>query len=247
MKGWNDVGFHNGCDYPSPHIDDLAASSLELSNYYVQHLCTPSRSALMSGLYPIHTGLQHRIIGPTSPYGLPLDLTLIPQDLKKVGYDTHLIGKWHLGFFSPDYLPTSRGFDSFLGYYLGAEHYFYHNRSYQGVHGYDLRNYTDPIQKDNQYSTHLFGNETLRLMTKHVEEEKENPFFIYLSFQAVHTPLEAPQHIIDMFNESIPDKGRRKLAAMMTVLDDVIGDIVDYLKSDESGNLWDDTMMIFVC
>ena len=90
--GWNDIGYHNGCDYPSPNIDKLAKDGLELNNYYIQHICSPTRSALMSGRYPIHTGLQHGVIAPVSPYGLPLDLTIIPEDLKKVGYSTHIIG-----------------------------------------------------------------------------------------------------------------------------------------------------------
>ena len=98
--GWNDLSYHNGSDFPSPNIDKLASTSLELNNYYIQHICSPTRSALQSGRYPIHTGLQVGVIRPTSPYGLPLDLTIIPEDLKRAGYKTHMIGlKYIISFF----------------------------------------------------------------------------------------------------------------------------------------------------
>eukprot|EP01083_Nonionella_stella_P151167 482674_1 len=73
--GWNDLSYHNGSDFASPNIDDLVSNSLQLNNYYVQHICSPTRSALHCGRYPIHTGLQHGVITPPSPYGLPLNLT----------------------------------------------------------------------------------------------------------------------------------------------------------------------------
>lgn len=96
--GWNDLSFHGGCDYQTPNLDALASDGLHLNNYYVQHTCTPSRSSLMTGRYPIHDGLQYEVIFASSPYGLPLNLTTLPQDLKRAGYSTHIVGKWHLGF-----------------------------------------------------------------------------------------------------------------------------------------------------
>eukprot|EP01084_Bolivina_argentea_P003681 6926_1 len=95
--GWNDLSYHGGCDFPTPNIDALHNSGLTLNNYYTQHICTPTRSAIMSGMYPIHTGLQDKVLYATGPYGLPLNFTTLPQELKKVGYNTHMIGKWHLG------------------------------------------------------------------------------------------------------------------------------------------------------
>ena len=243
--GWNDLSYHKGCDYPSPNIDALAMDGLELNNYYIQHICSPTRSALMSGRYPIHTGLQHGVIRPTSPYGLPLDLTIIPGDLKRAGYETHAIGKWHLGFFEPRYVPTARGFDTYFGYYLGAEDYYKHDRADNGDQGYDLRNYTTPVMDNGNYSTYLYGNETIRLLTEYDNSDQENPFFIYLPFQAVHEPLQAPQYIIDSFNDTIPNKNRAKKAAMVIVVDAVIGEIVDFLKNKSKTKLWDNLMLIF--
>ena len=104
--GWNDISYHNGCDYPTPNIDNLASTSLKLNNYYIQHICTPTRSALLSGLYPIKTGLQDGVIQTIAPYGLPLQFTLLPQDLKRAGYSTHIIGSVILYFIYIQFMMT---------------------------------------------------------------------------------------------------------------------------------------------
>ena len=108
--GWNDIGFHNASEIRSPNIDNLANTGLILNNYYIQHICSPTRSALLSGLYPIHTGLQSGVINPTLPYGLTLDSKILPKQFKDyTNYATHMIGKWHIGFFNWSYTPTYRG------------------------------------------------------------------------------------------------------------------------------------------
>ena len=95
------------------------------------------------------------------------------------------------------------------------------------------------------YSTYIYGNETIRILTDYDNSDQKNPFFIYLPFQAVHEPLQAPQYIIDSFNATIPNKNRAKKAAMVTVVDAVIGEIVDFLKNKSKTNLWDNLMLIF--
>ncbi|KAM7285152.1 arylsulfatase B [Ixodes scapularis] len=92
-KGWDDVSFHGSPQIPTPNMDVLAADGIILNNYYVQPVCTPSRAALMTGLYPIHTGMQHSVLMPAQPYGLPLEVTIMPQHFKNLGYETHMIGK----------------------------------------------------------------------------------------------------------------------------------------------------------
>jgi len=253
--GWNDLSFHGGSDFETPHLDELALDAFRLTNYYVQPYCTPTRSALMSGRYPMRDGLQQWVIRSSSGYGMPLDITTLPEELKRAGYSTHLLGKWHLGFFDPAYTPTERGFDSFIGYYGDKEDYFLKNNSewavFQGlpeaeslqrITGFDFRKDSEPWVSD-EYSTYLYGAETLILLNEHVALQDPDPMFILMSSQAAHSPYDAPQDIKDQFSY-ISDGDRQELAAVIYCLDQTVGDIVDYLRSEDSGYLWDDTLVI---
>ncbi|XP_066985389.1 arylsulfatase B-like isoform X2 [Macrobrachium rosenbergii] len=126
--GWNDVSWNNPY-VVSPNLNDLAVNGVILNQSYVQPTCTPTRSALMTGRYPFTIGLQQGVIGPMEPMGVPLRAQMLPRFLKKAGYTTHAIGKWHLGFCSWDYTPLKRGFDTFYGYYTGSEDYYSHKRA----------------------------------------------------------------------------------------------------------------------
>ncbi|KAG0431633.1 hypothetical protein HPB47_021573 [Ixodes persulcatus] len=127
--GWADTSFRGNPQIPTPNLDVLAASGIILNNYYIQYLCSPSRGALLTGLYPIHTGLQHNMVYPAEPWGLSPDFTIMPQYLKELGYASHIIGKWGVGYYKKSYTPTYRGFDSFYGYYNGGEDYYSHKFS----------------------------------------------------------------------------------------------------------------------
>ncbi|XP_077558103.1 arylsulfatase B-like isoform X2 [Haemaphysalis longicornis] len=122
--GRGDISMYGSPQIPTPNMDALACDGIVLNNFYVQHVCSPSRGSLMTGLYAIHTGLQHRPLSPGQISGLPLNLKILPEHLKDLGYETHLVGKWHLGYSSLNYTPTYRGFDSFYGQYSGPVDYF---------------------------------------------------------------------------------------------------------------------------
>ena len=123
--GWKDVGYH-GSDISTPSIDRLAATGARLEQFYAQPMCTPTRAALMTGRYPFRYGLQTLVIPSGHTYGLPLDERLLPQALKDAGYETAIIGKWHLGHGDPKFWPRQRGFDYQYGPLIGEINYFTH-------------------------------------------------------------------------------------------------------------------------
>src|SRR5215475_5391530 len=116
--GWKDVGLH-GSDIKTPRLDALAAGGAKLEQYYAQPMCTPTRAALMTGRYPFRYGLQTAVILSGHTYGLPTDEWLLTQALKEAGYETAIIGKWHLGHADRKYWPRQRGFDYQYGPLLG--------------------------------------------------------------------------------------------------------------------------------
>src|SRR6266542_2869197 len=119
--GWKDVGFH-GSDIKTPNIDKLAATGVRLEQFYAEPMCTPTRAALMTGRYPMRYGLQTGVILSAGTYGLATDEWLLPQALKEAGYETEILGKWHLGHAKREYWPRSRGFDYQYGPLLRGQY-----------------------------------------------------------------------------------------------------------------------------
>ncbi|XP_037563230.1 arylsulfatase B-like isoform X1 [Dermacentor silvarum] len=242
--GWNDVSFHGSNQISTPNLDVLASEGIILHNYYTMQLCTPSRAALLSGLYPIRTGMQSGIIGNSEPWGLPLNLKLIPEHFKDLGYEVHMIGKWHVGFFKTDYTPLRRGFDSFYGYYTGKADYYDHTSGGLEHVGLDLRDNETPEWGENgTYATHLFTEKFISLLEKH---DKSKPFFGYFSHIAPHIafnedPFQAPEENVKKFSY-IGDKDRSRYAGMVDALDESVGAVVDAL--DRTGML-NDTIIVF--
>lgn len=236
--GWNDVGFRNE-NISTPNIDKLAKEGVILGQSYVQPVCSPSRSAFMTGMYPFKTGLQHLVIWPDQQVCSPLNLTFLPQHLKKLGYATHAIGKWHLGFCKWQCTPTERGFDSFYGYYTSHEDYYKKTNIRDGHLGFDFRdNMATDKEAIGTYSTFLYADRAVELINKH---KKSQPFFLYLPLQSVHAPIQVPIEYENLY-QNIHNIGRRKFSGMVTAMDDVIGNVTEALKSN---GMYEDTLIVF--
>ncbi|XP_065337199.1 arylsulfatase B-like [Cloeon dipterum] len=232
--GWNDVGFHGGNQIPTPNIDALAFNGLILNNHYVPALCTPSRAAFLTGKHPVHTGMQHLVLLENEPRGLPLSERLMPEYLRDEGYVTRAIGKWHLGFFKNEYLPTNRGFDSHYGYWNGYQDYYSHETqaTFENLRGYDMhRDLNTDWSSVGEYSTRVFTREAVRQIRDH---DTNKPLFMYMAHLAPHTgnpdtPFQAPNETLARF-AYIGDPDRRMYAAMVTELDDSVGEIIQALR-----------------
>lgn len=230
--GYNDCGFRGGKEIPTPNLDRLAAGGAVLDAFYAQPVCSPTRASLMTGRYPFRYGLQVGVIRPYAPYGLPLEERMLPAVLRESGYDTAIVGKWHLGHVTPAYLPTSRGFAHQYGHYNGALDYFTHQRD--GGHDWHR---DDRANYDEGYSTHLVARESVRLIR---ERDRTKPLFLYVPFNAVHAPHQAPDATLAAVAHLT---GQRKIyAAMLIELDRAVGQIVAALESEK---ILGETLIVF--
>lgn len=231
--GWKDVGF-NGCtDIKTPNLDALAKGGAKFSQYYVQNMCTPTRAALMTGRYPYRYGLQTIVIPTAAGYGLDPNEWLMPQCLGEAGYKTAIIGKWHLGHADKKYWPRQRGFDYQYGAMIGELDDFTHDE--HGVLDWFRDN--KPV-REKGYPTTLRGDDAVKYINA---QDSKRPFYLYLTFNAPHTPDQAPQESIAK-DASIADQTRRIYAGMLDCLDENIGRVVAAL--DKKG-LRDHTLILF--
>ncbi|PZF76314.1 sulfatase [Aestuariivirga litoralis] len=230
--GWKDVGFH-GSDIATPVLDGLARAGAQFDAFYAQPMCTPSRAAFLTGRYPLRYGLQTGVIPSAGSYGLSTDEYLLPQLLKDAGYETALVGKWHLGHGDTRYWPRQRGFDHFYGALVGEIDHFEH--ASHGVKDWYRDN--QPLDEEG-YDNTLFGNEASRLIR---DRTGDKPLFLYLAFTAPHSPFQAPEDHVKRYAH-IADEQRRLYAAMVTAMDDAVGQVLKAL--DEKG-LREDTVIVF--
>jgi arylsulfatase A-like enzyme len=237
--GYADVGF-NGCkDIPTPNIDRIASNGVKFTNGYVTYsVCGPSRAGLLTGRYPQRFGYernpQYRPHDPNM--GLPKTEKTLAEALKPMGYKSGIIGKWHQGADISNH-PLNRGFDEFFGHLGGGHIYFPEQLTIQDSYGVDndegksyktwiMRNH-DPVQTK-KYLTDEFSDEGVRFVIKHQNE----PFFLYLSYNAPHGPLQATKEYLDRF-PNIVDNKRKTYAAMVSAVDDGVGRLLDKLESLE--------------
>lgn len=230
--GWNDVGYH-GSDIHTPNLDMLAKDGVELNRFYAHPTCSPTRSSLMTGKSPVRLG----VLAPLSklnPKGLPIEEVTLAERLREQGYQTALVGKWHLGGRNAAYTPNSRGFDYFYGNLMGGIGYWDH------VHGggYDLQR-NGQVVREEGYITHLTTKDAVKVIKS---RDKERPLFLFASFNAPHIPNEAPEESVNRY-QHIDNKNRRIHAAMVSEFDKGVGKIISTLKSE---NILENTLIWFM-
>ncbi|MFK8165213.1 MAG: sulfatase-like hydrolase/transferase [Lewinella sp.] len=246
--GYGDVGF-NGCqDIPTPNIDRLAAEGVTLTNGYVSYAaCGPSRAGLITGRYQDRFGFcRNPLFAPNDPsMGLPVEEETIAEVLHKVGYKSAALGKWHLGAHQSQ-RPLVQGFDDFFGFLTGGHRYF--------PKDYTLADEYEVTSQYSAYRTKLLRNETRieeteyltdalsREAVNYIEKYQNDPFFIYLAYNAPHAPMEATDKYLDRFTQ-IENKRRRTYAAMVSAVDDGVGRILDQL---DTLKLEDNTLVVFL-
>jgi len=249
-QGYNDMGPHStDLSELTPNIMELASDGVWLSQYYGQHVCTASRAALLTGRYPINSGMSHSMISGNDPWGLPLEYNIMPQFVKKLGsYTTHMVGKWHLGHFAQPQTPLARGFDTFYGFYSGFQGYFYHTAeiSYcasQGNCYYDLWDNGEPVTTSGGvYNLYLFTERAVDVIASHADAS--SPFLLYFAAANPHLPVEAPVSEMARYAaqlEAIPNTQRRTYACMTMMLDESVGNLTRALK--EYG-VFNDTIIV---
>jgi arylsulfatase A-like enzyme len=223
--GYADVGFHGCQDIPTPHLDALAAAGMRFTNGYVSGpYCSPTRAGLMTGRYQQRFGHE---FNPSGSDGLPLGEATLADRLKSAGYITGLVGKWHLGA-AAELHPQRRGFDEFYGFLGGSHDYFKSAGILRG---------TEPVS-DLDYTTDAFAREAERFIDRH----RSQPWFLYLAFNAVHTPMQATDKRLETFSGTADPK-RRTYNAMMLAMDEAIGRVRSKLA--EAG-LDQNTLVVFI-
>lgn len=246
-QGYADVGF-NGCkDIPTPNMDRIATGGVVFTAGYAPFtVCAPSRAGFLTGRYPQRFGFERNTAwqpgNPTT--GLAAQETTLAAALRPAGYKSGAIGKWHLGAHE-NFHPLNRGFDEFYGHLGGGHCYFPEELTIQ--HTKEARNEPDsyrtwisrgfePVRTE-RYLTEEFTREALDF----VRRQKDNPFFLYLAYNAPHAPLQAPAEEIAKFAH-IKNEKRRTYAAMVSVVDRGVGQLLDLL--DEL-KLTDNTLVVF--
>lgn len=255
--GWADVGFHGNQQIATPALDRLAAEGVQLDRFYTTPICSPTRAALMTGRDPMRLGVAYSTIMPWQNNGVHPDETFLPELLQTAGYQTAMVGKWHLGHAQASYHPNSRGFDHFYGHLHTEVGYF---PPFASLGGKDFQRNGQSID-DSGYETFLLADEVSRYIT---ERDVTKPFFIYMPMLAPHTPLEAPADLMakyaDLEDERPPSRSemadrtrliskmtgrgsaRPVYAAVVDAMDQAIGQVLDTLDAQ---GISDNTIVLF--
>lgn len=236
--GYGDLSCFGSEHVLTPHLDQLADDGVKLTNWYSNSpVCSPSRAALLTGKYPLRTGVDKILTGKRDSTGLSTKHETIATKLKSIGYHTALFGKWHLGT-SLATGPYAHGFDEFFGFRAGCVDYYSHIFYYESPPVHDLWHNDQEVWNNGEYLTELISEKAVQFIEKQVDQEQ--PFFMYVPYNAPHYPMHAPEKYMKRFSHLPWD--RQVMAAMIAAMDDGVGQIINALKN--TGN-YDDTVIFF--
>jgi arylsulfatase A-like enzyme len=253
--GWADVGFHGG-PIDTPSIDRIASEGVELNRFYTAPMCSPTRAMLMTGRDPIRFGLAYEQVNPWDNAGVPDTEHFMPESFRAAGYQTAVVGKWHLGHTAQTYHPNQRGFDHFYGHLNTAIDYWTHARR----KGIDSQHNGETVRREG-YLTDLQGADAAAVIRN---RDPKRPLFLYVPFNAPHNPMQAPEDLIEKYKALSDHTGspgflaavspvqgklrehfarqRQIYAAMVDSMDQAIGEI---LKALDDEGIADNTLVLF--
>lgn len=230
-QGYGDLSCMGATDFRTPNLDRLAGSGARFTDWYSNSpVCSPSRASLLTGRYPGNAGVRSILAGHRTASGLPTSVPTLATALRKLGFRTGLSGKWHLGA-AEGFRPGDHGFDDWFGFLAGCVDYYSHI-FYWGMGG----GKSDPVHDLWENGREVFRNGAY--LTEQIAERAvgfvrecsraEQPFFLYVPFNAPHYPMHAPRKYVDRFPHLPPD--RRIMAAMISAVDDGVGAIMDEVE-----------------
>jgi len=242
-QGYADLSCMGATDFRTPHLDRLAANGVRFTDWYSNSpVCSPSRASLLTGRYPANAGVRAILAGHRTASGLLSEVPTLSSELKKLGYQTAMVGKWHLGL-AEGCRPHDHGFDYWFGFMAGCIDYYSHI-FYWGLSGgtnplHDLWENNREIYLNGQYFTDLITDRAIAWIRQ--AAQRDQPFFLYVPWNAPHYPMHAPKKYVDRFPHLSPD--RRIMAAMLSAVDDGVGAIVDEL---ERQGILENTFLFFM-
>ena len=227
-QGFSDVSWKNS-KVKTPNLDRLRQRGMTIDGAYSQARCSPSRVALLTGKYPWKIGVETGVFQLLAKNGIRPKETLFPELLQHHGYDTHMYGKWHLGYCDEALHPTNRGFDTFHGFW-GSGGINYYSKVPSGSGGiYDYwvsENGQSTERQSSAYSTDEFTNDALKMLDERQASGDTDPFFAYMAYNAPHSPFEVPDHSIIAEYDDIPDNNRKILLSMIYRMDAMVGSLI---------------------